>query len=205
MLNWTLSLIALAMLLVTSIASAQELSGVGTHHDAVSPADMDARREDSAREMSSEYPGATINRIALVDIAWPTEGESTGGYAILLLDATTHVADELPIRRAYIRGNDGVEVELRRIGAQRFTLSNASQAYAVFGPFQESSFYWAPTEALVSPGALLIDFATNRTGFRAMEFPVEGPAWYRRSPAAAPDADALAALLAREYAGFAPR
>jgi len=194
----------LAILSVASFANAQELHDGGSGYGAVTPALMADRREQSAREMSATHPAGIFARFALIDVAWPLEREDTGGYAIVLIDAQSQSADELPIRRVYVRNNDGGEIELRRVGAQQFTIPNDSAAHKTFGPFQETSFYWAPMDSLAAPGQILIDFATNRTGFTIAQLPFELPPWYRGSFSGEPNAAALGTLLAREYAGFAP-
>jgi hypothetical protein len=181
------------------------LSGEGNAYGAVSPEDMAERREAYAREMMVEYPGARVDRIVRIEVAWPADGEDTGGYAVLLIDAQTHTAEELPIRRVYVRSNDGNETELRRVGAQRFTIPSESLAYTAFGPHQESGFYWAPMDLLTAQGELLVDFAANRTGFRASQLSMERPPGYNGGVHGSPNADALAVLLAREYAGFTPQ
>jgi hypothetical protein len=166
---------------------------------------MAAREEESAREIAAEYLGQSVARTAAFDVAWPSSEEDTGGYAVLLIAAQTHVAAELPVRRVYLHTNDGREIELQRVGGERAQVAPGSAAASVFGPFREYSFYWAPLDGLVTPGALLVDFATGRSGFRVGALPLNPPDGYAGKPGKAePNVPALMALRAREFPGFAP-
>ena len=174
-------------------------------YGAVTPEAFAARTEATAREITERYPGQSVARRAGVDMALPTADDRTGGYAVVLIAAQSHVAAELPLRRAYIRGADGREIELHYAGSERTQVAADSLAASVFGPFGEYSFYWAPTAALLAPGELLVDFATGRSGFRITTLPAASPDLGTGEPlAGAPDVAALTALRAREFPGFAP-
>jgi hypothetical protein len=162
-----------------------------------------ARTEESAREITERYPGQNALRTAAFDIAWPSAEEDTGGYGVLLIAAQSHVAAELPVRRVYFRTEDGREIELQQVGSERAPVAAGSLSASVFGPFREYSFYWAPLDALVTRGAILVDFATGRSGFRVGELPVNPPDWYTGKPREAEgNVPALMALRAREFPGF---
>jgi hypothetical protein len=186
-------------------AGAQVMLGGENAYGAVTPEAFAARMEASAREVTERYPGQSAARTAEVDMALPTADDETGGYAVVLIAAQSHVAAELPLRRAYIRSADGREIELQHAGSERKQVAADSLAASVFGPFGVYSFYWAPTSALLAPGELLVDFATGRTGFRITTLPAVSPDAGAEAPlAGAPDVAALTALREREFPGFAP-
>lgn len=183
-------------------ALAQQYYDRGASYGAVTPDRMANVRETDAVKMRGEHPGAQFARVARFDLSWPNTGQDTGGFAVLLIDAQTHVAEELPIRRAYIRTADGREYELTPIGTQRFPIASDSFAYEMFGANQQSVFYWAPIDLLVAQGDLLIDYNVNRVGFRVSALPMPPPPYYRGEAHGTPNEQELRALLLQEYPGF---
>lgn len=195
-------IVALATLALAASARAQVAMPGRDGYGPVTPETVAASIENTAREISERYPGRTVSRHAMIDMAWPTEGdEDTGGYLVVLVTAQSHVAAELPVRRVYVRSADGREIELQRISS-RTVAAPAGLANSLFGPYREDSFYWAPMDVMVAPGDVLIDFASGRTGFRVQSLPVAAPPNYHGAPATQPNIAALNVILHREYVGF---
>jgi hypothetical protein len=98
------------------------------------------------------------------------EFDALGRYSLLLLTALAHRAEDLPLRRVYVRLPDR-EIPLVKVGSWRQTNDPAGVAYRVFGPYREDGLYLFPTSALLRTAQLQADFAANSPAFRVLEFP----------------------------------
>jgi len=155
---------------------------------------------------------AALPRIALYDVAFPqdsTEYVALRGYAVLVITALAQHPAELPLRRVYVRSRTG-ETELVKLTWVRSDETSVDSVVArAFGRDREDGLYLLPIALHAQPGALLLDFATSRSGFVVTRF--EGlPDDVTWLPTAAPTAErpgeaALLALIAREYPGFVAR
>ena len=175
---------------------------------AVTPAEMDKRLEQQAADTKRIAPRAA--RVALVDFAWPesaAEYRALGKFIVVLVVATSQLEDELPLKRLYVQAGRRI-VPLQRIASARRINPEGSEVATLLGRFREDSFYLAPAGAMMRKGDLLIDFAVNRSGFRAYELPGVPPDFVRadRNPdpakGAKPDSAAVRAMIEREYPGF---
>lgn len=137
------------------------------------------------------------------DIAYPAtsdEYDALGKNAVLMVDASSVVASELPLRSVYAVVN-GVRIPLRRImlGDKRY---NEEEQHT-----RQVSFHLVPIQVLKNKVALQADFGGSRTGFGFMSFgkgeAVSGaPAFVRLDEYDAPgepDPDATVAMIRREY------
>jgi hypothetical protein len=196
-----------AALLWTGAARAQVSSRGPATQEAVTPQDIDQRLEKRVAEIRQMAPHGA-DRYVLFDLAFPAtqaEYRAVGRQALILIVAVSKQADELPLRRVYVRAG-GRDVECRKLGSRRTELPSGSLARAVVGRFREDAFYLAPVGALQSENLLMCDFAKNRTGFvinRAAFDPPDFVRAERQADAAAkPDDAAVRALVEREFPGF---
>lgn len=188
--------------LAVSAHAQTDLGGRELVTGAVTPDIMTARIEAAAQDLRRQHPDAVADRYAEVDWAWPAN-EDTGGYAVMLIVAVSKNEAELPLRRVYIRSADGRETDLLRVFSVRTPIAADSVTSSMFGAFREDRFYWAPIDLLLSDGAVMLDFAINRTGFRVKALPAQAPPDWETTPRGEPDVDALNVMLDREYPGFA--
>jgi hypothetical protein len=155
---------------------------------------------------------AALPRIALCDVAFPkdsAEYAALHGYAVLALTALTQHPAELPLGRLYVRSGarETALVNLTWVRSDETVVD--SVVARTLGRDREDALYLLPIALHAQPGALLLDFAVNRSEFLVQRF--EGlPDDVTWLPTAAPTAErpaeaALLALVAREYPGFVTR
>lgn len=200
---------ATALLLLASPVSAQVLGKGPVSQHAVTPETIDQRLQDSA-ESTRKMSASGAARTALIDFAWPQDNAeylALGKYVVVLINAVSQEADELPLKRVYVESN-GREITLEKIGSIRREVPKASPVYAMLGRYREDAFYLAPAGVMMRKGTVMVDFAVRRSGFRLYELPGTPPAFVKadRKPMPAaeakPDAAALKAIIEREYTGF---
>jgi hypothetical protein len=200
---------AIALLLLASPAAAQITQKGPVTQNSVTPEVITARLEDTAKD-TRKISAKGAARTAIIDFAWPsneTEYKALGKYVVVLVSAVSQSADELPLKRVYVE-NDSGDITLEKIASIRRDVPQKSQVFAMLGPYREDSFYLAPAGSMMRKGAVMVDFAVRRSGFRLYELPGTPPAFVKadRNPMPAfdgrPDPKALKTLLEREYTGY---
>lgn len=192
-----------------SAAEAQTLTKHPMSQNAVSPATMAERLEQSAvRTLKASPKGAA--RGASVDFTWPSEPEEYRAFAkhvLVLVSVVTQDAAELPLQRVYV-GANGQETDLIKLSSQRSDVRKGSVTFSVLGPYREDGFYLAPAGLMMADGYLQADFAVRRKNFNLYKLPGTPPDFVKADSNPMPAADAkpempaLKAMLRREYKGF---
>jgi hypothetical protein len=198
----------LAAFLISAV-EAQTLTRHPPSQNAVSPANMAERLEQSAaRTLKASPKGAA--RGASVDFTWPSEPEEYRAFAkhvLVLVSVVTQDAAELPLRRVYI-GVNGQETDLIKLSSQRSDVRKGSVTFSVLGPYREDGFYLAPAGLMMVDGYLQADFAVRRQNFNLYKLPGTPPDFIKADanpippPDAKPEMPAVKAILRREYKGF---
>ena len=137
-----------------------------------------------------------------------TEFNALGRYSLLILTAMTQSAEELPLKRVYLRMTDR-EIPVIKLASWRRDVDQTLVTYKMFGPYREDGFYLFPLSAYLRVAQLQADFAANRYGLPVMELPAQvGPNWLRTLqnpdplPGALPNLRALQQFLRRTTSGF---
>lgn len=155
---------------------------------------------------------AALPRIALCDVAFPkdsAEYAALHGYAVVALTALTQHPAELPLARLYVRSGarETALVNLTWVRSDETVVD--SVVARTLGRDREDALYLLPIALHAQPGALLLDFAANRSEFLVQRFEglPDDVAWLPTAvPTAGPLAQAaLVAFVAREYPGFVTR
>ena len=138
----------------------------------------------------------------------PAEFAALAKYAVLLIAVWTQKAEELPVKRVYIRAN-AQDVPVRKISSWRTDVDRNSIASKMFGANREDGFYLVPMGAMMRSGQILIDLTANRTAWVMLELPstvatANSEKYPNLDPApnAKPDLKALQALVRRKFPGF---
>lgn len=172
-----------------------------------SPERMNQRIEGAAVKYQASAP---IARVVLYDIAYPHDEREYGeldGYAVILLTSLTQERREFPIKRVYVL-IDGNEIDLTQIKSILSERSDASDQIAkTFGAYRADELYLLPVYLRLKPAVLLVDFAANKTAFKAAVFGSDVSADVsklpNRTPAgASPPAAILENFIKREFPGF---
>lgn len=204
-----LAVAATALLVLASPVFAQVLDKKPASKNPITPETIEQRLQDSA-ESTRKMSARGAARSALIDFAWPqdkAEYLALGKYVVVLVNAVSQEADELPLKRVYVESN-GREITLEKIGSIRRDVPKSSPVYAMLGRYREDAFYLAPAGTMMRNGTVMVDFAVRRSGFRLYELPGTPPAFVKadRKPmpasGATPDAAALKRIVEREYSGF---
>jgi hypothetical protein len=136
------------------------------------------------------------------------ELSALSGYSLLLLTVMTQRAEELPLRRVYIRTPERI-ILLAKLSSWRANVDPRGVSYRMFGPHREDGFYLFPAAAVFRIGQLQTDFAVNRMGLPVLDLPIEKLPDrvynYREAdpaPGAQPDLYALQAFVRKKTSGF---
>ena len=200
---------AATVLVLASPVFAQVLDKKPVSKNPITPETIEQRLQDSA-ESTRKMSARGAARSALIDFAWPqdkAEYLALGKYVVVLVNAVSQEADELPLKRVYVESN-GREITLEKIGSIRRDVPKSSPVYAMLGRYREDAFYLAPADTMMRKSTVMVDFAVRRSGFRLYELPGTPPAFVKadRKPmpasGATPDAAALKRIVEREYSGF---
>lgn len=182
------------------LACAAVLTGAGAATAQPTATDMDA---------ALAKIGATTAREVASDIALPADSaeyEALGKNAVLMLDASSVLASELPLRSAYVMVGD-VRVPLQRVlvlpaKPERRTRAGRPETYT-----RQVAFYLVPIYLLQRESHLKVDFTGRRDGFGVSRFQTgglaEAPTFIRGDDygfPAEPDMAAVRALVVREFA-----
>lgn len=163
---------------------------------------QDRKIGDALRKLGGE----AIRQIH-TDICFPAtseEYEALGKNAILMLESSSAVGTELPLRSVYAM-RKGVRIPLYRV----YLL--AKRQNAAGDRTTQISFYLLPIEFIKADVQLLADFGGDRRGFGFMSFTAKG-GLDRNAPAFArldeydqptdPDPAVVTAVIKREYPDY---
>jgi hypothetical protein len=136
------------------------------------------------------------------------EFDALGRYGILLLTIVTRSAQELPLKRIYLRMPDR-EIPILKVASWRRDVLPTLVTYKMYGPYREDAFYLFPLGAYFRVAQVQVDFAINRLGWPVMELPYQhGPDWLKTMqnpdplPGALPKLRALQAFIKSQTSGF---
>ena len=136
------------------------------------------------------------------------EFEALGRYGLLILTLVTQSAEELPIKRVYLRMRDR-EIPLLKIGSWRRDVDQTLVTYKMYGPYREDGFYLFPFSAYLRVAQLQVDLAANRSGLPVLEMPMQDVTGWLRTmqnpdplPGTLPNLRALQNLIKRNTSGF---
>jgi hypothetical protein len=169
--------------------------------------------EQRIQQAAVTYQGyGQIPRVAFFDIAFPADTDeylALDGYAVLLVAAQSQSIEELPPRRVYVRLRQKT-IELQLLASASCKTAPNSVLSKVFGPYRWEGLYLFPVFARLKGDELVMDFATNRTGFVLGRFEPASAETLAKLPvqlpsSAVPAYEPLQKIIVREFPGFVPR
>jgi hypothetical protein len=143
---------------------------LGIQKGSVSTNTMTSRIKDAAVSYESYAP---IPRIAVFDFAFPAdlpEYNKLNGYGILYVASLNQDTTEYPIKRVFVKLNDGNSAELKLIGSIKVPIDDKT-IKKVFGPNRIDYYYYFPYYLTIDKGQLMIDWTKNRSDFVLQQFP----------------------------------
>lgn len=173
-------------------------------NEPVTPVRMNQRLEAAAVHYADHGP---IPRIVLYDVGFPLDAKeyaALDGNAVILFTAVSQTREELPLQRVYVL-SDGKEVELKLVRVVLAELKTAdTQTAKTFGRFRADALYLLPMSLRVQNVDLLVDFQSNRSGFKVATFGTPLPEDVSRlmstkPSGAGPSQSALETFIKREY------
>jgi hypothetical protein len=124
------------------------------------------------------------------------------------LTVVAQSADELPLKRVYIRMPDR-EIPLLKIASWPRDVDQTLVTYKMYGPYREDGFYLLPLGAYFRVAQVQADLAANRSGLPLLEFPDPvRPDWLKTMqnpdplPGALPNLRALQNIIKTRTSGF---
>jgi hypothetical protein len=92
-------------------------------------------------------------------------------YTVFLFSVWTQKAEELPVKRVFIRAPRGEEIPVIRVSSWRTPVEQGSAAYKRWGPYRQDGFYLVPSGALMRDGQLVMDLTNGAIEWVMMELP----------------------------------
>jgi hypothetical protein len=179
-------------------------------HGVVTPQSRTDELEGWAKEREAKQ-ARPIERETQYRILQPrdrAEFEALGRYALLLLTVVTQSADELPLKRVYLRFPER-EIPLLKLASWPRKVDQPLVTYKMYGPYREDSLYLFPLSAYFRTAQVQLDLAANRSGLPVFEMPYpHGPDWLKalQNPeplaSALPNVTALQNLMKAKTSGF---
>ena len=168
---------------------------------------FDKKLEKQAEEFLKVHPQGA-DRLAQSDGSYPIDAKEYnifGRRGVILLAAIVKNANELPLKRVYMRV-DGMDTGLIPLARVRRQVPSGPIREA-YGEFREDSLYLLPASVMARSDVLLLcDFAVNREGFIFSNSAYLVPDFIANDPdksiGPAPSEDALKTYVDREYPGF---
>jgi hypothetical protein len=138
----------------------------------------------------------------------PNEFSALARYSVLLLAVLTQKAEEVPVRRVYIRTSNG-DVALAKLSSWSSKNSDTLLSTKIYGANREDGFYLFPTAAIFRDGQLQVELSGANPIIRIVQLPIKDPpervAKFPQgdpAPEAKPDLRALQAFIAKKTSGF---
>lgn len=138
--------------------------------EAASIKSMTKRIADDAEQLKSYTP---VPRITLFDWAFgidSVEYKKLNGFGILYLSSLNREITEYPVKRVYIKQNDGTVTDLVQIGSLRVEIED-EKIKNVFGSNRIDYYYYLPYYLTQVTGRLMVDWSVNRKEFLIQELP----------------------------------
>ena len=129
----------------------------------VTPQKMAAKLLKAAEDYEAYAP---VPRIAIYEIVFGASIEEhikLGGYGVLMITSVNLDPEELPIKRAYFKSEEGKH-DLKLLKQRKVPLLN-EKVNTVFGANRMDSYYLYPHRYTQAEGELRIDWQINRKNF----------------------------------------
>ena len=121
----------------------------------------------------------------------------------------TQKAEELPVKRIFIRAPRGEEIPVPNVLSWRTPVEQGSATAKRFGPYRQDGYYLIPTGALMREGQLIMDLTAGRTEWALVDLPSsvyvsqQGKIFTGDPPPGArPELKTLQDFIRREFPGF---
>ena len=157
--------------------------------------------------------GIAATRQVASDLCLPSTAEeyqAMGRNGVIRLEASTLLPAELPLQRVYLFVN-GLRVPLHSLAQFDKREDAPSRNSGGETYWRQVSFYLAPLNLIKAGAQVMVDFSGQRADFGVTTYKLgqNAPAFVRLDDydtPSEPDADAIVALLGREYpADFPPK
>jgi hypothetical protein len=175
--------------------------------DPVTPEQIKSEMEAKAQKYQDSWP-----RFFTFSGAPPhdqKEFTALAKYMVYLFAVWTQKAEELPVKRIFIRAPRGEEIPVPNVLSWRSPVEQGSATAKRFGPYRQDGFYLVPTGALVREGQLIMDLTAGRTEWALVDLPSSVAASRQGkflagdpAPGARPNLKFLQDFIRREFPGF---
>ena len=174
---------------------------------AITPERIKSEAEEAAQKLQDSRPRryyfySTYARNA-------TEFAALAKYTVYLFMVWTQKAEELPIKRIFIRAPRGQEIPALNVMSWRMPVEQGSATAKRFGPYRQDGFFLFPTGALLRDGQIIMDLTTGASEWVMVDLPSAVAAKRQgifSNPDAAqgakPNLKTLQDFVRREYPGF---
>jgi hypothetical protein len=182
-------------------------SDVAGSSDPVTPEEIKSRGEEQAQKLQYSLP-----RHFTFSGAPPRDRKeltALANYMVYLFVVWTQKAEELPVKRIFIRAPRGEEIPVPNVSSWRAPVDQGSPTAKRFGPYRQDGFYLVPTGAMVGEGQLILALTAGQTEWPLVDFP-SSVAVSRQgkflsgdpAPGAKPNLEFLQNFVRREFPGF---
>lgn len=181
----------------------QVISGV------ISPERVKSDAEEHAGKLQGSFPRyPTFYSFYTRD---PREFTGLAKYAVFLIPVWTQKAEELPVKRIFIRAPRGEEIPVLSVLSWRTPVEQGSATAKRYGAYRQDGYYLVPTGALVREGQLIMDLGAGVTEVVLMELPIPRATSQDEThrilsgdpaPGAKPNLKVLQDFIRRSFPGF---
>jgi hypothetical protein len=175
----------------------------------ISPERVKADAEEDARKLQESLP-----RHPMFYAMWtkdPALFAALAKYTLFLVPVWTQKAQELPVKRIFIRAPRGEEIPVLNVLSWRTPVEQGSATALRYGAYRQDGFYLVPTGAMMREGQFIMDLSGGVSELVLLELPTikaSGQDEKDRiptgdpAPGAKPDLKALQDFIRRTFPGF---
>src|SRR5437588_2884056 len=135
-----------------------------------SPERVKSDAEEGARKLQDSLPRHhTFHAFYTKD---RKEFAGLAKYAVFLVTVWTQKAEELPVKRIFIRAPRGEEIPVLSVLSWRTPVEQGSATAKRYGAYRQDGYYLVPTGALTREGQLIMDLSAGATEQVLLELPL---------------------------------
>jgi hypothetical protein len=176
---------------------------------AISPERVKSGAEEEAGKLQDSFPRyPSFYSFYSND---PKEFAGLAKYAVFLVTVWTQKAEELPVKRLFIRAPRGVEIPVLSVSSWRTPVEQGSATAKRYGPYRQDGFYLVPTGPLLREGQIIIDLSAGVNELVLLELPLSRASSQDPkdkilsgdpAPGAKPNLKVLQDFIRRDFPGF---
>jgi hypothetical protein len=175
----------------------------------ISPERVKSDAEEHARKLQDSFP--RYPKFYSFYTNDPKEFAGLAKYAVFLVTVWTQKAEELPVKRLFVRAPRGVEIPVLSVSSWRTPVEQGSATAKRYGAYRQDGFYLVPTGPLLREGQIIMDLSAGVSELVLLELPLSRASSQDEkdrilsgdpTPGAKPNLKVLQDFIRRDFPGF---